>query len=334
MESGICMAWPFLRNHRTANIVIKDHVIRFVSNVKASSPFQVKEYGEKYLPNGIIREGKIIDHETLQLLLEECIEDWGIQKRKIRFLVPDPFIVIRKIKIPEDLVEDEIKGYLYLELGSTIHLPFENPVFDFHYIGEKDGKKEILLFAAPEQVVHEYNQVLEDCNLDPIVADISPLSIYRLYAKLQQPEGEVHEMVVQFDLQMVNISIFHNHKPVFMRHLTMDLDYDLWEFSKEANEIKWTGEPEEVTRQLEDMYNEIERVLNFYRFSVLQGKGGVTKILLSGDHPQYSSIYERFKGRFDQEICSIRDEDIQNESKETLPHKYHLAFGLALKEVK
>ena len=32
--------------------------------------------------------------------------------------------------IPAEVMDDEINGYLYLELGKSLHLPFEDPVFD------------------------------------------------------------------------------------------------------------------------------------------------------------------------------------------------------------
>src|SRR5690606_19109049 len=112
------------------NIIIKDHVIRYVG-IKDSNPLVVQRFRERYLPKGIVIEGKIQDRETLTLILEECVADWGIKNKEVRFIIPDSFVVIRKTAIPADVEEDEISGFLYLELGASIHLPFEDPVIDY-----------------------------------------------------------------------------------------------------------------------------------------------------------------------------------------------------------
>lgn len=59
----------------------------------------------------------------------------------MRFLVPDSRLVIRKVAIPKDIKDDEIKGYLYLEMGTSIHLPFEEPIFDVVLLEETEEKR-------------------------------------------------------------------------------------------------------------------------------------------------------------------------------------------------
>ena len=118
-------------NRKIVNLVIKDHVIRFVQ-LQNTNPLIVQNYGEHYLPTGIIHEGKILDRETLEMILDECISAWKLTNRQVRFIVPDSLVIIRKITIPNELEEDEIEGYIFMEIGSSIHLPFEDPSFDFY----------------------------------------------------------------------------------------------------------------------------------------------------------------------------------------------------------
>lgn len=326
------MVLRLIKNKWTSNIVIKDHVIRYVA-IRPSSPFIVREYGERVLPEGIIRDGKIIDIESLTLILEECVEDWKIKGQNVRFLVPDQYVVIRKIQIPNDIPDEEIKGYLYLELGASIHLPFEEPVLDVSLLGIAGDKKEVLLFAAPEDTVLDYSDVLEEVKLKPIAADISPLSIFRLYAVLDLANPKDHLMVIQYDLQSVNVSLFHEYKPVFMRYLTMDLHFPSWKRDKEGK-YAWTGEPDDLIGQMEDIYTEIDRIMNFYRFSLQQGKAEVTRILLTGDHPKYQDIYKRLTDMTEIPVDTLDQDLIVDVDGHKLDRSFHLALGLALKEVK
>lgn len=99
--------------------------------LKSTDPLVVNHFVETYLPEGIFVDGQIKDADKLAMILDQCMSDWGIQRKQVRFITPDAFISVRKVKVPADLKDDEIKGYLYLELGNNIHLPFEEPVFDF-----------------------------------------------------------------------------------------------------------------------------------------------------------------------------------------------------------
>src|SRR4051794_37587600 len=106
----------FAPKNRIINLVLNDHSIRLVE-LKQVNPPTVLRWNERFLPPGIISAGKIADAESLSYLLEECIVEWKIQRRSVRFIVPDQLVIIRKVSIPAEIQDDELKGYLYLELG-------------------------------------------------------------------------------------------------------------------------------------------------------------------------------------------------------------------------
>ncbi|WP_044894630.1 type IV pilus biogenesis protein PilM [Bacillus alveayuensis] len=323
----------FQLRQKIANIIIKDHVIRYVE-LKQTTPLILSRCEERYLPSGIIQEGKIVDRETLETILEECVSDWKLKNRRVRFIVPDPVVVIRTISLPKGLEEDEIRSYLFMELGTTIHLPFEEPVFDYTILERTNEKLVILLFAAPEHIVKSYSELLEDVKLRPIAADISPLCIYRLFHTADQTKKEEHLLLVQVDLSAINVSAFHQHRPVFMRQLLFEGKFEQWEKKVDAFGnivLEWKGKEDEPLRQLEDVYKEIERVMSFYRFSIQQGNGQISRILLTGDHPYLPQIYATMRERFD--IVEMLSENlIVSDNSKTIPPSYHLALGLALKE--
>ncbi|PLS16861.1 pilus assembly protein PilM [Bacillus sp. M6-12] len=326
----------FSGKNRIVNLSIKDHAIRYVE-MKQTNPPIISKCGEYYLPSGIIKDGRIVDFETLSTILEQQIDEWKIQKRSVRFLVPDPFIVIRKVQIPLDVKDDEIKGYLYLELGTSIHLPFEEPVFDAVVLGESDGKKELLLFAAPEEIIMDYNMLLEDCRLTPVAADISSLALYRLYYRNDQAVRDDHLLLLEFDLFSVSASIFVDHKPIFMRHIPIQGESDEWEAEgtrSRHNELSYTGDKEQYLTMLEDTYKEIERVMSFYQYSLNQGQSKISKILLCGDHPYLPELLKVMSSQFDVGFEIINQDELSHASDESVPYRFNAALGLALKGVR
>ncbi|PLT30150.1 type IV pilus biogenesis protein PilM [Peribacillus deserti] len=325
----------FSRKHKIVNLVIKDHVLRYVE-LKQTNPLIVQKCGEYYLPPGLIKDGRVIDRETLSTILEQCVADWKIRKKQVRMIVPDPFIVVRKLEIPKDVEGDEITGYLYMELGSSIHLPFEEPVFDTVILGEAKDKKEILLFAAPEDIVKEYSSLLEDCGLIPVAADISPLSLYRFYHALDKSRTEEHLLMIQLDVGSMGICIFEGEKPIFMRHIQLPGTLSSWETSLTGTgntSLVYEENHGDIEAAFSDIFNELDRIMNFYRYTLRQGQQSITKILLAGDNPFKNKVFEELVVRFNLFVDRIDSHEVHTVNQTPLPDSFYVTLGLALKEV-
>jgi type IV pilus assembly protein PilM len=325
----------FSSKNRIINMVLNDHSIRYVE-LKQSNPPAAQKWSERFLPPGIIVDGKIADIDSLTSILEQCIDEWKIQRRSIRFIIPDALVIIRKVSIPADVQDDEIKGYLYLELGSTIHLPFEEPVFDYYPLESNGKTRDILLFAAPERFVIEYSELFSSLKLNPIAADISPLSLYRLYHYLEQSSRDEILFTVQFDLTSVNLCIFDENVPLVMRHFALPFNIDQWEHKigiAGSLEFMFNGDSEELTMQIEDIFNEINKLVDFYRYTLTNEKQDVTKFLVSGDHPMLEAIIDEMKDRYDIPVEMITLGKESNGKGSYLPSNLFLPLGLALKEV-
>ncbi|WP_409297434.1 type IV pilus biogenesis protein PilM [Peribacillus sp. SCS-26] len=325
----------FSHNNKIVNLVIQDHAIRYVE-LKQAVPMTVQRWGEYLLPPGLIKDGRILDRDTLSTILEQCVSEWKIKKRQVRIFVPDPFIVVRKIDVPADVEDDEIKGYLYMELGSSIHLPYDEPVFDTAVIGEKDGRKEILLFAAPEDVVGEYSSLMEACGLVPIAADVSALSLYRLYHALDKSRDHERLLMVELDVGCMTVSIFEENRPIFMRHIQLTGSLSFWETSLDgggSQKLVYDKDPAELEEAVEDIAKELERIMNFYRYTLHQGQHSVTRILLAGDNPFIPEAFEVMVTRFGLFVDKIDPETILTANQAPMPQSYYAALGLALKEV-
>ncbi|RHW40640.1 pilus assembly protein PilM [Neobacillus notoginsengisoli] len=321
---------------RAINLVFYDHCIRFVE-LKSAEPPVASRWGERFLPAGIIEDGKIVDFETLSTILEECVDEWKIQRRHVNFIVPDPLVIIRKISISADVLEDEVKSHLYMELGASIHLPFEDPVFDVYPLGEKNGKQELLLFASPEKFVMEYSELLSKVKLVPSAADISPLALYRLYYSMDEAQREEGLFTVQINLTGVSMCIFEEHIPYFMRQFPLDFDVEKWEVKRDRTgfcEYSYSGDQLQLEGQFSTVFTEMAKLMDFYRYSSGHENAEITKILLDGDHPKRSMILEEMKMQFNVPITILPSEAVHNGRNRILPESYALALGLGLKEVK
>jgi type IV pilus assembly protein PilM len=313
-----------LFNKKRINLVIQDHVIRYL-DMRQPELLEVKNSGERYLPQGIVQDGMIIDRETLLIILEECVSEWDIKGREVQFLIPDSKLVIRKHQIPADHKEEEIKGYLYMEFGHSIHLPFEDPVFDYVLLNNNEDMREILLFAASEKMVTDYATLLEDAKLKPVIADASCVALYRLIFQKNLVSETDHTLCLQFDISAVKLSVFHHHKPLFFNHLKIESDFNNWSFRQQ--EITWKGDVSFVKGLIEDKLIEIDRIVNYYKFTINNGQQGITKIIITGELPELKYLRDRLELKLEVPVSVLDSTDAK------LPSQFVVMLGLGLKEV-
>ncbi|KEZ51174.1 type IV pilus biogenesis protein PilM [Metabacillus indicus] len=318
----------FRFSKKTGNFTIKDDAIRY-AELKQAEPLMMGMCEERPLPEGLIRGGVIQDFDTLSLILDECVREWGIKGRKVRFTVPDSHVVIRKVNVPGDLIDDEIRGHLYVEIGSSIHLPFDEAVFDYIVTGRTDKELHLLLFASSEELVRSYSDLFDTAGLKPDAADISPLCQYRFYLN-QKPKVDyaASVMLIQYDLSGVNLSIFQQEQPVFMRNIEVEKNV------RELDSMSGTMTVEEFRFQANEIMKEIDHVLNFYRFSLNQGNDEVSSFILTGDHPLLHEAERLLAERYDYPVDSLKNAQAETLNKTPLPASFYLTAGLALKEVR
>ncbi|MFC4620162.1 type IV pilus biogenesis protein PilM [Camelliibacillus cellulosilyticus] len=295
----------FIRNKTCVSLDIQDHVIRFV-DAKEPDIHAIQAFGERSLPSGIIEKGKILDREALRKIVKACAKEWKIRRRHIQFHVPDAFVFLRKVELPDQVAEEEIQSFLFMEVGTSIPLPFEDPVFDYMVLpANKAGHREILLIASSKPIVEEYHDILASAGLKPEKADISPLSVYRLLHALGLTNPEDHLMCVELYSSMMTVSVYYEHKPYFIRQLQGAAGAD--------------------------SFAEIDRIANFYRYSLNAGDARISKIMLIGDRPHLKNLEESLAGSLDIAVETLEDYKIQTLSGKKMPQSFYLTLGLALK---
>ncbi|MCD8509096.1 MAG: hypothetical protein LRY73_03895 [Bacillus sp. (in: Bacteria)] len=192
---------------------------------------------------------------------------------------------------------------------------------------ENDAQREILFFATPASIMKDYNDLFEELNLTPIVADVSSLSFYRLFYELTEAGEDQHFLFVEWDLSSLNLCIFHRDKPVFMRHISQKFTYDDWTMEHEGGITHLhCNNDEKVEKEINEQLQEVERVMNFYKYTFNKGEDEITNIILAGDHPKLQYIRNSLD-EIDGTVKSLDEMDLG------IHYHYILPLSLCLKEV-
>ena len=314
----------FIRRKRTESMTIEEDAVRFV-RLKSVEPLVIDVAEEVSLPPNVVVEGKIVDSETLATILDGAIEQWGISKRSVQFLAPDQYVIIRKVPYPDDVMTDELKGHFFIEIGSTLYLPFDDPVFDVVPYSPNTETNEAILIASKEDVLDSYEDVLKEVKLDPVKADITPLALYRLAFRQHSFTGKEHILLADLKHGKLTVSIFHEHYPLFMRPVDLENSTDL-SVVRELNNEAGIVTPSTIVMEL-------EKLINFYRYNMWNGAASITHLLVNGEYSRMEELLSVIRERLALNAELLVKQPLELSTGEEIPARFNRTIGLALKEV-
>lgn len=288
---------------------LNEYVVRAI--VMAGNDIGQSAVYEYPLDMGIYDGDILVDEMALYETMKTLIQEWGIKRYDVRFFVPDSTVMMKTFEHPSDVASTKLKGYVEMELGRTIHLPFSQPLIDVYDFKPGDG--EAVLFAAPSEEVNKIAGLLDDLHLHPITADVRSLATIRFLEKTIGLEEKKSYLITEWSISGVSISIYTGGKVEFLRYQSIDTLQEKWQSKDNNNEIRfiYDGELEEYRTQLIDQIAEIDRILNFYRFSLYKGDRAVDEIITLGDSQEMDYIASEMKSNFVTPVRYVDDSQVQ-----------------------
>ncbi|MBB2480638.1 pilus assembly protein PilM [Bacillus sp. APMAM] len=319
----------FSRQHRL-HLMFTDHYVRFIVTGKNNL---ILKFGQKCLPKGVLRGGLIEDAPTLRTLLEQFLYENKIRRMPTYLCLSDGHTIVRKVLVPEEVPTEEIKGYLYMSVGESLHLPFEDPLIEAVEWKAGQDHREVLMISSRESVVQQYVNLLKKIKLKPVVMDLSILSLYRLYYHLDLASRDEHLLVVQIQLAYIQLSIFYEHKPLYVHQIHFTDQFELEFQSSRYTYENWAmKEDSQVkTGQIQQIEREIDRIRNFYQFNLTNGQYEINKLLIAGEHPYISQYVEQLKEHSTIKVQPLTDSLFQTKKNINIPPVFSECIGLTLK---
>lgn len=302
-----------IKNDRV-NIVITDRFVRYSYNKNPSEP--IGELGEIELPEGVIVKGNVKDEMVFQKVIERLVQSNRWKRKKLYFCVPDITVVIRELQTPTALSREEALAYVKTQLGRTIHFPFSNPMIAVDLLDEDKESRNLIVYAYPKDRLNVFEKVFKDVGLKPVVADLTTLSVYRYFYINELVEKE-NVLLVHWNGEGLTMTSFHNHKAIFLRHMSMNENLEEVVASNESM----------IEGMVRNYVTEIVRMIDFYQYSIMKGVSSIDLILLTGDFPYLSLVKNEIS---DATAIHI---NFHSNIAEFIDVKYLDVIGLAMKKV-
>lgn len=301
---------------------IQDHQIKLAAIAGSGNRFKLLRSHTVQLPEGVIKEGRMLDEEAVQLVLRQMVHQLGLRGSRVVLTIPTSSVILRRSTLPM-LRDQELRNLIDVELHSgNAQLPFKNPVFDFVRAGQNEEGVEVVIFASPEEIVSQYVDATRNAGLVPVAVDLAPLSLFRiLHRLLDTMDAGLPErfMILSAESEVVEISIYANGYPVFFRSIPVQVRALL---DDDTDYLEAYGRYFSV---------ELARVINYYKYSVAPAEEDTIDMLyLIGDTHFAEGIIPILEQEF---TCGVKLMDIHsliNTTDQEMP-SYAVPIGLAMK---
>lgn len=318
------------KKNRTVSLEMKDHYIRgLIYNNDDVATGIIHEYP---LESGLVVDEVIQDEVAFFDVLKSLVKEWGISRCDIRFFAPDHGSMMRSFDHPNELNSDELKAFVEMELGRSIHLPFENPLLDVYDHVKDDG--EAVIYASASEEPMKLVGLYQDAHLHPTVLDIRTLSNIRFFDSISYFNPSDTYLIADWAINAVTISIYSNGNVEFLRFQSSDTPTRNWVYTVDPNDryvFTHNGNMTEYHSSLNDQVFEIGQILNFYTYSLHKGEKSVDHIIMLGDNPEMAYIAEQMSSSVEIPV-EVIDDAFMEKNYPQFETKHSALIGLSLKE--
>lgn len=260
-------------------------------------------FGGVILPAGAVREGEVVEVDTVAAAIEQLWLDAGIGERRVHLGLSNRRVVVGQVDVPH-AEEAELRSALRSQVQDYSPTPLEEAELDFHPLEQLPGTGEmrVLFVAAQREMVAKHLIAVRKAGLEPAGVDLNAFAVLR--ALSHSTTGT--EMLVDIGAEVTNILVHEQGTPRFVRILllggsditdTLAAELSISEDDAEAMKIQLglRGGEGHSTRVIEKRADQlVDEVRDAVHYHLSQGGvGQIGRLVLSGGGSKLAGLRER-----------------------------------------
>lgn len=340
---------------------ISDFSIKIAQLEKKGKRFKLTSFSRTLVPEGIIKEGEIKKEEKLVEILKKSLSEVKGKSIKTPYAVcslPEQHAFVKIIQLPK-MNLNELKEAVKWETEANIPLSLEEVYLDWQIVpSEKTiDHFNILVNAAPKEIVDEYLQVIRAADIEPVIFEVESVATARGLIKNEYNPEPI--LIIDLGFNRTSFIIFAENSvrftssvPISNREMINDIAQKLKVSQKEAQLLKFKiGLDKEKERgkvfnallpSFTRLIYKIEDCITFHKEHCSKEYGcqkDISKIILCGGGAYLKNLPEYLSTRLKISV-SLGNPwvNIDNIDKKDISIKESLAYstvlGLALRGVK
>lgn len=286
---------------------IGSKAIDVVQIERNGSQWRLARVAEVATPPEAIKEGVVLDTAEVGLAIKMALREAHVSATSAVIGVSGGSVIVRTVRIPK-MPEATLRKSIKYEAGRYVPSSIEDSYIEFEILGEtEDGQMDVLIVAAPKDIVESRIAACEAAGLEVEIVDIEAFAMYRALVEASESFSAEEETIAIVDVgaETTNVSVVSNGAFSMTRSiqhggdiLTNALksyfklsDEDAESGKNQLNIADLTAEgaaenpPLRVIQpHVDELIREIRRSLNYYQSQQTESGESkpVTKLILSG----------------------------------------------------
>ncbi|MBP6912955.1 MAG: pilus assembly protein PilM [Candidatus Pacebacteria bacterium] len=159
---------------------ISDRSIRILGFKDTRSGLEVTMYGQEYLDEGVLLQGKIINPDVLKKYLLKMKSQYNF--KHVCVSLSEEQVYLFNLEIPKMEVS-EIRTSIELQLEDHILISSAESYMDYNIIGQTSKTYLLQVAAIPMEIVNQYFSIFEAVGIVPISFELESQAIARALVK-------------------------------------------------------------------------------------------------------------------------------------------------------
>ena len=365
------MAWTFssfLGKRTVVGIDIGSSTVKAVEVEQRGADWHIVNAAVEPMPLGCCRDGVITNIEEVAKSIRSLLRSAGFRATEAITAISGSQVIVRQVQFPK-MTEAALRRSVKYEASKFISAPIEESVVEFEIMGDsaEPSQMNVMLVAAPKDMVDSRVLVLEQAGIEPIAVDVEAFALLRSLVKLR-PNATGNDKTIALadmgathtDVNIVSCGEFAltRNIPIAGDSFTNSIRSVFNVNPEEAERMKQEmtvsdsnsaqgGEGENRTWRavqplMEELLREIRRSINFYQSQLPEGSenANIERILLCGGSALIPGIGEYFSSRLNihTEVADlfneslVKAENLSPEFKSRYGPMLAIVVGLSFKE--
>ena len=246
-----------------------------------------KRSGSLQLAQSAYGEGKILDESAFSLAFDELCRKLKIRRgMTCAIAIDETEVISRNVEIPSSIPKDEIRGYLLMEIGNSIILPFENVSFDYEVLGEDDTKTDVMLHAVSFELTMALRTYMKKRGL--ALKKVVPRSVAVANGVMHLSDIDAFGSMLLWHVTPFTHQFFvlEEGQIHFIRSIETGIPYEV---GTREGVVTYTSNVSADVK-MDEFLNELTQFLDLYRYSLRSDGHQIDQLLISGTVPEVDDL--------------------------------------------
>lgn len=211
-------------------IEIGNSNIKVVQGIRKRKELVLTHYGIEHTPKGAVRDGYIMDMDAVFNSLQSLIKRKGFTAKNTAIIVQGTSIITRDVLMPP-MSEKELRTILDYQKDEYFPIDVSDYQTDFKVLNEvetEEGKKlNVLLVAAPNNIIESSMELIKRLNLKPKIIDIASNAISKIFASRSFGFHDENSSIMVLDIggQTTTVTILSEGNILFSRSILYGFEH-------------------------------------------------------------------------------------------------------------